>query len=239
MGFRFNRRIRIRILPGVRINLGKSGVSTSIGGRGAWLTFGRRSTRATVGLPGTGLSCTQQLEHARVTETDGRRTAVRAWLWVLLAVVLIASALMTRSFAAANSASTRERVVLLEQEWNEASARVHCRDRGRDDAGCRREYLTNVDVYEHDITTQAQMSPACSGIVLKKVATTVARIEYANSHPGAQIWTLYINLTDAGPEESWLLVPWDEGRQSEGYNDPRGIALAVCAIVKGVGAKVD
>jgi Protein of unknown function (DUF4236) len=54
MGFRFSR--RIRILPGVRLNLSKSGVSTSIGGRGAWLTFGKRGTRATVGLPGTGLS---------------------------------------------------------------------------------------------------------------------------------------------------------------------------------------
>jgi hypothetical protein len=56
MGFRFQR--RVRLLPGVRINLSKSGVSTSIGGRGAWLTFGRRGTRATVGLPGTGLSYT-------------------------------------------------------------------------------------------------------------------------------------------------------------------------------------
>ncbi len=54
MGFRFSR--RIRILPGVRLNLSKSGVSTSIGGRGAWLTFGKRGTRATVGIPGTGLS---------------------------------------------------------------------------------------------------------------------------------------------------------------------------------------
>jgi hypothetical protein len=59
MGFRFNR--RIRILPGVRVNLSKSGVSTSIGGRGAWLTFGKRGTRATVGLPGTGISYTQTL----------------------------------------------------------------------------------------------------------------------------------------------------------------------------------
>ncbi len=56
MGFRFSR--RIRLLSGLRLNLSKSGVSTSVGGRGAWLTFGKRGTRATVGLPGTGLSYT-------------------------------------------------------------------------------------------------------------------------------------------------------------------------------------
>ncbi|MBS0396467.1 MAG: DUF4236 domain-containing protein, partial [Proteobacteria bacterium] len=38
MGFRFQR--RVRILPGLRLNLSKSGVSASVGGRGAWLTFG-------------------------------------------------------------------------------------------------------------------------------------------------------------------------------------------------------
>ena len=56
MGFRFQR--RLKIFPGVRVNLSRSRVSTSMGGRGVWLTFGRRGSRATVGLPGTGLSYT-------------------------------------------------------------------------------------------------------------------------------------------------------------------------------------
>ena len=58
MGFRFQRRIRLG--PGFRINLSKSGVSGSVGGRGAWFTIGPRGTRSTVGLPGTGLSYTEQ-----------------------------------------------------------------------------------------------------------------------------------------------------------------------------------
>jgi hypothetical protein len=57
MGFRFYR--RVRIIPGVRLNLSKSGVSASIGGRGAWYTVGPKGTRSTVGLPGTGLYYTQ------------------------------------------------------------------------------------------------------------------------------------------------------------------------------------
>jgi len=44
---------RIRILPGVRLNLSKSGASFSFGGRG--LTYNSRG-KATIGLPGTGLS---------------------------------------------------------------------------------------------------------------------------------------------------------------------------------------
>ena len=54
MGFRFQK--RLRILPGVTLNLSKSGISTSVGVRGARITKGHGKTRVTVGLPGTGLS---------------------------------------------------------------------------------------------------------------------------------------------------------------------------------------
>ena len=58
MGF-LNFRRRIKILPGVTLNLSKSGMSTSIGPRGAKVTLGGpRGPRATVGIPGTGLSYT-------------------------------------------------------------------------------------------------------------------------------------------------------------------------------------
>lgn len=57
MGFRFQK--RIKLMPGVTLNLSKSGVSTSIGTTGARYTVGNGKRRATVGLPGTGLSYTQ------------------------------------------------------------------------------------------------------------------------------------------------------------------------------------
>lgn len=56
MGFRFRR--TIRVLPGVRLNLSKSGVSTSFGPRGLTVTTGHGRTRTTVGVPGTGVSYT-------------------------------------------------------------------------------------------------------------------------------------------------------------------------------------
>jgi hypothetical protein len=45
-----------RLLPGVRINVSKHGISTTVGPRGMHLTFNRYGVRQAVGLPGTGLS---------------------------------------------------------------------------------------------------------------------------------------------------------------------------------------
>ena len=54
MGFRFQK--RIKIAPGIKLNLSKSGISTSIGGRGFTHNIGHGKRRTTIGIPGTGLS---------------------------------------------------------------------------------------------------------------------------------------------------------------------------------------
>jgi hypothetical protein len=59
MGLRFSR--RIPLVPGLRVNLSKSGASVSVGHRGGWVTIGPAGTRATVGLPGSGLSYSERL----------------------------------------------------------------------------------------------------------------------------------------------------------------------------------
>jgi hypothetical protein len=54
MGWRFYR--RVRVLPGVELNLGKRGASVLLGERGAHVTFGRSGVRETIEpLSGTGL----------------------------------------------------------------------------------------------------------------------------------------------------------------------------------------
>lgn len=53
MSFRFFN--RVRIAPGLTLNLSKTGASLSAGPRGAKFTVGTSGTRATVGLPGSGL----------------------------------------------------------------------------------------------------------------------------------------------------------------------------------------
>jgi hypothetical protein len=55
VGFRFQR--RIRIAPGVRLNLSKSGIGASVGRTGLRVGMdAKRKKYFSVGLPGTGLS---------------------------------------------------------------------------------------------------------------------------------------------------------------------------------------
>jgi len=62
MSFRFWR--RVRIAPGVTLNLSKSGGSLSFGVRGAHFTVGPHGKRVTAGIPGTGLFYTNALSNS-------------------------------------------------------------------------------------------------------------------------------------------------------------------------------
>jgi len=64
---------RVKIAPGLTLNLSKSGGSLSFGPRGAKYTVGPRGRRATVGIPGTGLFYTQTASSGR-RSGSGRRT---------------------------------------------------------------------------------------------------------------------------------------------------------------------
>ncbi|MGB7598310.1 MAG: DUF4236 domain-containing protein [Gallionella sp.] len=54
MGFIYRK--RIKLLPGVRLNLSRHGISTSIGTRGATVNISGDRTRASVGIAGSGIS---------------------------------------------------------------------------------------------------------------------------------------------------------------------------------------
>ena len=59
MGFRFRK--SVKLLPGLKVNLSKSGASLTVGKAGACVNVSAKGTRATVGLPGTGLSYSTRL----------------------------------------------------------------------------------------------------------------------------------------------------------------------------------
>jgi hypothetical protein len=59
MGWSFRR--RIKVIPGVYLNVSKRGVSTTVGVRGSSLTFRGDGTYANAGIPGTGLSNRQKI----------------------------------------------------------------------------------------------------------------------------------------------------------------------------------
>lgn len=48
-------RRRVKLFPGVNLNLSKSGISTTIGGRGASVNFSKKGAFLNTGIPGTGL----------------------------------------------------------------------------------------------------------------------------------------------------------------------------------------
>ena len=61
MGF-FRVRKSIRICPGVKLNIGKKGItSLSIGKAGATVNLSSKGVKGTVGIPGTGISYTSKL----------------------------------------------------------------------------------------------------------------------------------------------------------------------------------
>ena len=51
----WNYRKRIKIAPGIHLNFSNKGVSTSIGPKGAKVTFGKDGTYLNKSIPGTGL----------------------------------------------------------------------------------------------------------------------------------------------------------------------------------------
>lgn len=70
MAFRFHK--RIKILPGLRLNVGKTGISSTVGRRGLSVTSGKRGTYLNTGLPGTGLSLRQRLSSGNTTTNQAQ-----------------------------------------------------------------------------------------------------------------------------------------------------------------------
>ena len=83
MGVRFHK--SIRLLPFLRLNFSKSGISFSLGAPGATVNLGSKGVRGSAGLPGTGLSY-------RKTLVGGKSGAWRAIWRVLFVAALVAAA---------------------------------------------------------------------------------------------------------------------------------------------------
>jgi L,D-peptidoglycan transpeptidase YkuD (ErfK/YbiS/YcfS/YnhG family) len=86
MGFLFRK--RIRILPGIWFNLSKSGISTSIGGKGITINIKEGKVRTTASLPGTGISY-RTTSTSTSDESVPTRTGIPGWVWVLVVVFVV------------------------------------------------------------------------------------------------------------------------------------------------------
>ncbi len=89
MGFRFRK--RVKIIPGLWFNLSKSGVSTSIGGKGLTVNIKDGHTKTTASIPGTGISYSEtSTSHgaASTSPLSGRFVLVLALLSLLFATLI-------------------------------------------------------------------------------------------------------------------------------------------------------
>ena len=90
MAFRFQK--RIKILPGLRLNVSKTGISWTVGTRGASVTARDGKLTGNVGLPGTGISYRKRLDLPSQDQVDQDQPrpppASSTPSWLVLAVVL-------------------------------------------------------------------------------------------------------------------------------------------------------
>jgi hypothetical protein len=88
MALRFQR--RIKLMPGVRLNLGLHGAGLSVGPRGLHVGVNRRGMYTSAGIPGTGIYAVHHFHGP--AQTDPKVTGDAGWflLGVLLAVLVLA-----------------------------------------------------------------------------------------------------------------------------------------------------
>ncbi len=87
MGFRVRR--SVRLMPGVRVNLSKSGTSISVGGRGFTTNYSKRGTRTTVGVPGSGLSYSTFSPSRKKSKniSSAKNSSNSVWGWAVMIVI--------------------------------------------------------------------------------------------------------------------------------------------------------
>ena len=88
MGWRFYR--RVRVLPGISVNVSKSGPSLTIGGRGAHVTIGKRGITRTVGIPGTGIYYTSRHGYHTGIHRSSETGAANGWMVIVASVGALA-----------------------------------------------------------------------------------------------------------------------------------------------------
>ena len=100
MGWRFRK--TFKILPGVRMSIGKKGISGfSFGKRGASISTSSRGTSANVGIPGSGLSYQKKIKlgRSKSNQSNDSSSPKRSSLAFPLAIAFIIITFLAFSFA--------------------------------------------------------------------------------------------------------------------------------------------
>lgn len=86
----WNYRKRVKIAPGIHLNFSKNGVSTSIGPKGAKVTFGKNGTYMSTSIPGTGLYSRQKISGSNVTSSNEQKNNSKGGCFIIgMSLILI------------------------------------------------------------------------------------------------------------------------------------------------------
>lgn len=109
MGFRFQK--RIQVLPGVRINLSRSGASASVGPRGADVNISPHGVTTNAGIPGTGLSYRQKVGGGGKLWVAVLTVVVGLGVWAFQHLGKVEKAVSAAGASAHVAAATPEKVI--------------------------------------------------------------------------------------------------------------------------------
>lgn len=80
MGFRFRK--SFKIAPGIRLNISKKGVGTSVGAKGMHISSGPSGSRMSTSIPGTGLYQVTEIGK-KSKRSAGHKSKTAALLWCI------------------------------------------------------------------------------------------------------------------------------------------------------------
>lgn len=133
-----------------------------------------------------------------------------------------------------------DQVLSIDGWWNDDFARQACLPRSAPVAGCEEAKIEAVRLFERMVTTAAQANPVCRGIAIRRIAGFKGHADSVADGSRDYKWSLRIFYMEERTTQNWqLFSPPPKFQKSEGDNDAGGLAAAMCAIAKGVGAKIE
>lgn len=199
MGWRF--RNSIRLMPGVRLNISKSGISTSLGPRGATLNIGKRGTRATVGLPGSGISHSQMLTSSAKAGFDASSSPTKKSGCLPIAGVLAFLLVLGRCISPNETSSPPQPIAALPAAASPASGSTDGAD-------------SEDTVYVSTASLNGRAKPSTSSTVVHKLmrGETVHIVERKNGwlkviQGAATFWIISKHVSATPPEAQYTPAP--------------------------------
>lgn len=95
MAWKFRK--RIKIAPGLTINVSRSGISTTIGPKGANINIGKNGTYLNTGIPGTGIYDRKRINTLSFNRTTNHDTSGCFWFLGILIIVMIITSIINVS----------------------------------------------------------------------------------------------------------------------------------------------